>query len=421
MAQSGARSWGTYANAASLPNVSASETTELLQGDFANVSGVGLYQCDDPTPGSAVWSVIGGGGGTADIQGPRIVVGCSAAPYNDTLDDCDYLDTGDGAQLQAAITAAGVNKYDVWIRPGVYDYSTGAVDYIVIPAGVKVRGSGRGSTIIRNNHIGYPRVFRLYEKSELEDVSIEIQKPTGDQEGTSNALVRFYDDGGECRRVSIVLIDGPWSAEDITNFSGRRGFYSSTGSGEYIRIKDCDCDASAMGTLSNLFECFSVGTGGSDHATYVDLIGCRSFGGDKGFAIYGISRISNCGSYDANSVGIMVDNISYNRKDIITDNFIRLSNSESATIGIHLDHGIHSVVSGNEIYNAFGSAGGTGIECNTDHVIINGNNIMGNWTANLALNLTANAQDCVVVANDFNSINFTNSGGGTNVIASNHL
>jgi len=37
MGSSGARSWGTFANAASLPNVSASDTTKLQQGDFANV------------------------------------------------------------------------------------------------------------------------------------------------------------------------------------------------------------------------------------------------------------------------------------------------------------------------------------------------------------------------------------------------
>lgn len=59
MAQSGARSWGTFANYAALPNVSAVDTLKLLQGDFANVSAVGLYQCEDPTPGSAIWRVIG--------------------------------------------------------------------------------------------------------------------------------------------------------------------------------------------------------------------------------------------------------------------------------------------------------------------------------------------------------------------------
>jgi hypothetical protein len=55
--------WGTFAVVASLPNVSGAPTQDgaLEVGDLAYVTGLGTYQCDSATLGSAVWSSVAAG------------------------------------------------------------------------------------------------------------------------------------------------------------------------------------------------------------------------------------------------------------------------------------------------------------------------------------------------------------------------
>lgn len=91
-------------------------------GDSSNV----LYiQEDVQVTGSLniTGSVSFNGVSVKDIKGPKIVVGNSLA--GDTLNDCHYLDSGDGAQLALAIAAASPG-YNVQVRPGLIQL-TGAI------------------------------------------------------------------------------------------------------------------------------------------------------------------------------------------------------------------------------------------------------------------------------------------------------
>lgn len=67
-----------------------------------------------------------------------VVVGISTA--GDTSSMCDYLDTGNGAQLQVAITAAAAAGKDVWVRPGTINLAAGPIS---IPSASIVRFSGK--------------------------------------------------------------------------------------------------------------------------------------------------------------------------------------------------------------------------------------------------------------------------------------
>ena len=100
--------WPTVSVATNLPNVAGSPTqsTDLEVGDEAYNTGDGLlYVCTNATVGAAVYAAAGGTGNVRDIA--DIIVGQSAGTgYTDTIDTADYLDTGSGQQLAAAIAAA---------------------------------------------------------------------------------------------------------------------------------------------------------------------------------------------------------------------------------------------------------------------------------------------------------------------------
>jgi hypothetical protein len=172
------RDWGNYATAALLPNASGNalanpQFTQLEIGDIAYVSGVpGRAFCSSKgtlSGADAVWVVDSG---VTDRQAPKFIVGNSVA--GDTLAVCNYLDVGDGVQLQAALTAAGALSPvgDVWIRPGNYTLATAALN---VPASVQVRGSGRGTII--NTTATQRKAFTLNSVAALEDVNIAVRVP----------------------------------------------------------------------------------------------------------------------------------------------------------------------------------------------------------------------------------------------------
>lgn len=78
------------------------------------------------------------------IKGPSITVG--NALRGDTINDCDYLDAGDGVQLQAALTAAGARVCDVFVREGVYTLATP----LTVPTLVTVEFAAGFGTALRN-------------------------------------------------------------------------------------------------------------------------------------------------------------------------------------------------------------------------------------------------------------------------------
>ena len=71
------------------------------------------------------------GGGTSSPAGSKqapVIIGGNSAS-GDTIDDCDFLDTGNGAGIAGALalldtTYAG-QEVTVVIRPGQYDFTAG--------------------------------------------------------------------------------------------------------------------------------------------------------------------------------------------------------------------------------------------------------------------------------------------------------
>jgi hypothetical protein len=205
------------------------------------------------TPAARIDSLpplYGGGGGmtpggstpasTRDHQAPKFIVGNALA--GDTIDVCDYLDVGDGVQLQAALNAAAVGtpRQDVWLRPGVITTAT----TITVPPQVTLRGAGILSSriagtatnrtplatgnrsLIADLYISVPvpsagavgtEVLRLGGLGSMERCRVLASQPTAPQAAneTLTALVRFDVTGAGNASARII-------ASDIVGYSLRR-------------------------------------------------------------------------------------------------------------------------------------------------------------------------------------------------------
>lgn len=116
-------------------------------------------------------SSSGGGGGpppgdSQDRFAPKYVVGNVLA--GDTAADYSaggfvyILDPGDGTGIEAALALAAVAPGDIAIRPGIYDFATGAaVMPLSVPAGVRIVGSGSGNCELRSKTAGDQGIFVL--------------------------------------------------------------------------------------------------------------------------------------------------------------------------------------------------------------------------------------------------------------------
>jgi hypothetical protein len=125
-----------------------------------------------------------------------VQAGDSAVSYS--TDGFVYIpDLGDGAGIALALSYADPNSLafvaagDVWIRPGTYDFSLGAVIMpLTIPAGTRVQGSGNTTTLLAKT-VGDQGVFVLAAGglsadqsalSSLRDLAIvvpQVADPTG--------------------------------------------------------------------------------------------------------------------------------------------------------------------------------------------------------------------------------------------------
>lgn len=140
------------------------------------------------------------------------VVGNSVA--GDTAADCDYLDTGNCAQLDAAVVAVNALSPpgSVFVRRGTYDRSLGGGPTVPTPiaAGVRVIGEGRECVTIRSRTSGDQGVFTLARESELSQLTIEVQEPTAATSGAT-AVVSAADATGpygpRMEDVDIVLLN----------------------------------------------------------------------------------------------------------------------------------------------------------------------------------------------------------------------
>ena len=142
-----------------------------------------------------IWPEGGGGsGGDPNRFAPKYIVGNELAGDDPTYTFAGgfiYIpDPGDGTGIQAALSQASLAPGDVWIRPGTYDFSLGAVIMpLTIPAGTRVQGSGNTTTLIAKT-VGDQGVFVLAAGgagtdsalSSLRDLAIvvpQVADPTG--------------------------------------------------------------------------------------------------------------------------------------------------------------------------------------------------------------------------------------------------
>jgi len=191
------RDWGNFtdptngvAGPGDLPNqgsnvLPAAQFT-LEAGDIAYVddsvsaSFQGRYHCTDPGTaggGDAVWEATGGGGGggTSSRDAHAYVVGISSEPYASAGDSVDFLDTGNGAQLAAALAAAAalppaLKTVDIRIRAGTIDLTAPGAPALplVVPDGVRLIGAGFDKTFLT----GPGTVLAFGQVCEMEDLTI---------------------------------------------------------------------------------------------------------------------------------------------------------------------------------------------------------------------------------------------------------
>ena len=150
-----------------------------------------------------IWPEGGGGsGGDPNRFAPKYIVGNIPAGDDPTYTFAGgfiYIpDPGDGTGIEAALSQASLAPGDVWIRPGTYDFSLGAVIMpLTIPAGTRVQGAGNTTTLIAKT-VGDQGVFVLAAGgagtdsalSSLRDLAIvvpQVADPTG---SLSAVLVR---------------------------------------------------------------------------------------------------------------------------------------------------------------------------------------------------------------------------------------
>lgn len=191
--------WGQYDVAAQLPNVAgaAMQQNDVQAGDLAWVQATNqLYYCTSPTIGAATWSPLAGGGVTTIRDAHQIVVGQSGGAFSDVAGvSADYVDVGDGVQLQAALVAADAlvtgarAGVDVRLRPCAISI---ADQPLAMAGNIRLLGASRTASLLS----AAGAVLSLMDgvNNGIEDLSFET---TSDDASAAN--------GG-----SIVL-DGPAS------------------------------------------------------------------------------------------------------------------------------------------------------------------------------------------------------------------
>lgn len=148
---------------------SVSQTTTLRSINFTG-SGVAVT-----TVGNDITVTVSTS--TTDRYSDTIIVGNSAA--GDTTATCHYLETGTGAALVSALTAAGALSPpgNVFIRRGTYT-TTAQTTMINVPAGVHVSGAGVGATVITGRSAGDIGIFSVKAGASLSNLSVTAPTPS---------------------------------------------------------------------------------------------------------------------------------------------------------------------------------------------------------------------------------------------------
>lgn len=236
-------------------------------------------------------------GASTDRRTPFYVVG--NAPNGDSAIVCDFLDVGNGVQLQAALAAAGAGK-DVYVRPGTYDYALGAVAArLSVPSGVKLRGAGRGHTIIKTNTSGDQGAFDLASGAELEDVTIHVGFPVGAGGGLSQGVVELNGSFAEVRRVRVEWL-GVYTPVEAALLQLIASFLIGVAA-DHTKIIDCQVGVdSPMPQLLALggSESYGIVSLASPSSVGCDVVRFYCEGADIGVSGQTFMRVNECELYE---------------------------------------------------------------------------------------------------------------------------
>lgn len=304
--------WGIFANETQLPNVAASptQTPQLEVGDTAYASGgtSGLYVCTTATLGSAVWALLSTGAG-ASTPRPAPVFVVAEDGYLQTLSSvasppnpanngnltggvgdvvgttCDYLDPGDGTELEQALlaaAAAGVG-IDVRLRPCDIVFNPANITSLplIVPDDCSLIGAGReASRLTGGNGTGTTtqQMFEMGENATLASLFMRSPAPavaspasavfgviTNQQSGSNgdNWVVRdcnlqidfnssidrveramIHDQTGSARILDCDFTGGngwpqPASGEAVAVFLGRNSFSIAVNPTRPAQVRNC--------------------------------------------------------------------------------------------------------------------------------------------------------------------------------------
>jgi hypothetical protein len=361
-------------------------------------------------------SVSGLGAGGSKAQAHSIIVGNSV--NGDHASVCDYLDAGDGVQLQAALAAASAGA-DVFIRPGTYDLGAGAATApLVIPDEVSVRGAGRKHVTIVTKTTDQG-AWQVGEDSTLMDVGIEVALPTGACAGQT-AVVLLEDNNAKCTRVGIEFA-GVYTGAEAGNSILVAGYGCHTAGETGLKIQDCTFGT--LGTPAPSFVTLGKAIANGLRAvlvpTYVgagrgaEIIGLEAYGGDIGAEFDTASRISNFWIRNTYQYGLWMKG-TYGSQ--INEGYIQMDAGIATAKGIYLDAAFHTDIDGVGIQADTGGAGTHAVGC-----VGAGNNIIRavrsspNWA--VGIDLDATSDNNIVMANQvsYSSSGIADAGAGNDV------
>jgi len=354
-----------------------------------------------------------------DISTAALVVGNSVA--GDTSYDCDYLDLGDGVQLQAALAAA--SGKDVYIRPGTYDLGAGAATApLTIPAGVRVRGAGRGLTTIKTKASGNQGAWLVNSGSLLEDLDVDVALPTAACSGQTS-VVLLNAANAEVHRVQVNFL-GTYTATQ-SGYSVLKGVFGAiTNSVEDAKLIDCTAGTKtapvpsfiALGeALADALRTIYIPSSTSA-LNVVDIRGLVSHGADIGIDLEAKARVDDFTIYDAYRYGAWLHDC---ESPSMVHGEINMVANQGNEIGIYLDTVTDAEVDVARIIASTGSAGTKALVFeDADDNSARGVRVSSGWGTGVDLN--ANSEDNVVIGNHFsNATTNTSDSGSGNELAHN--
>jgi len=348
-------------------------------------------------------------GVSTDRFGPAIIVGNSIA--GDTLDQCHYLDTGNGTQLATAIAAAaGSPAKDIWIRPGTYDFrnSGGPSGPISVPTDVKVRGCGEGNVVVIGNDEGDMGVFSLNDNTLIENLEINVPLPVA-AGSTSNGVVSIPGDNVTCRMVKVDFL-GVYTATEANYLFLTAAFRGTSGTAR-AKIIDCYVD---NGPQINQFVSASFYGAYFLAGDRVDIRGLVTVECDYGVFSATTAMIHESEFYDFWNGGVVISSSDGSGSDVSNNQFTIVSSPGSSTYGMRLVDTSRCNVMGNNLNGDAGAhASVVGVLLvNADLNTINSNRGQL-WPT--SIDLDSSSDDNIVVGNNFGGLPIVNDGSGNDL------